>query len=113
MKDSAEKLDVNGLFSHVLDDEGVIIEDGRLRLTRREAFDATLAGMQGVKQLSCSYTYPLALESTNESKDVVGSRMESSLAEAASRHRSLVIPWMRLVRTRRTRPRRRTCLPPL
>jgi ketosteroid isomerase-like protein len=56
MKAAAEKLDVDGLFSHVLDNENVIIENGRVRMTRREAYDATRSGMQGVQQLSYDYT---------------------------------------------------------
>ena len=56
MKKAAESLDVDALYDFVLDtDKGVIVEDGRLRRTRKEALDSTRQGFQGITDLS--YTY--------------------------------------------------------
>ena len=56
MKKAAESFDADALYDFVLDtDKGVIIEDGRLRRTRKEALDSTRQGLQGISNLS--YTY--------------------------------------------------------
>ena len=57
MKAAAENLNIQGLYEHVLDTNDVIIEDGNLRLTRKEAFDLTSQGMQRIKELSYSYSH--------------------------------------------------------
>jgi uncharacterized protein (TIGR02246 family) len=56
MKKAAENRDADALYDFVLDtDKGVIIEDGRLLRTRKEALDSTRQGLQGITDLS--YTY--------------------------------------------------------
>ena len=57
MQQAARQGDIDALYEYVLEmDKGVIIEDGRLRQTRQEALEATRQGMQGLKDLSYSYT---------------------------------------------------------
>jgi ketosteroid isomerase-like protein len=55
MKMAAQRLDVDALYSFVLDSNGPIIEDGRLKQTRQEAMDSTKQGLKGITDLS--YTY--------------------------------------------------------
>jgi len=56
MKKAAENLEVEALYSYVLDTiPGPIIEDGRLTRTRQEAFESTRQDFQGITGLS--YTY--------------------------------------------------------
>lgn len=57
MKMAAQKLDVETLYSHVLDSKGPIIEDGRLRRTRQEALDSTKQGFQRITNLSYTYNH--------------------------------------------------------
>lgn len=53
---AGENRDAEALFNHVLDmNKGVIIQDGRISMTRQEALDATKQGLQGLKDIS--YTY--------------------------------------------------------
>lgn len=57
IRTSAERLDVAGLYSHVLDElAGVIIEDGRIRWSRAEAEESTRTAMEGFRRLSYSYS---------------------------------------------------------
>jgi hypothetical protein len=57
MKHAAEQRDTDSLYEYVLDmDKGVIIEDGRILRTRQEALSSTRKGMQGLKNLSYTYT---------------------------------------------------------
>jgi hypothetical protein len=57
MQQAAQQGDVDALYAHVLEmDKGVIIEDGRIRWTRQEALTTTKQGLQGLKDLSYSYT---------------------------------------------------------
>jgi ketosteroid isomerase-like protein len=57
MKQAAEQRDVEALYKYVLEmDKGVIIEDGRIRWTRQEALNSTRQGLQGLKDLSYTYT---------------------------------------------------------
>ncbi len=57
MKEAAEGRDVDALYKYVLEmDKGVIIEDGRIRWTRQEAVNSTRQGLQGLKDLSYSYS---------------------------------------------------------
>jgi ketosteroid isomerase-like protein len=57
MKQAAERREVDALYNYVLDmDKGVIIEDGRIRWTRQEALNSTKQGLQGLKDLSYTYT---------------------------------------------------------
>jgi ketosteroid isomerase-like protein len=57
MKQAAEQRDVDALYKYVLEmDKGVIIEDGRIRWTRQEALNSTRQGLQGLKDLSYTYT---------------------------------------------------------
>jgi ketosteroid isomerase-like protein len=55
MKTAAQKLDVETLYSYVLDVNGPIIEDGRLKRTRQEALESTKQSFQVITNLS--YTY--------------------------------------------------------
>jgi ketosteroid isomerase-like protein len=57
MQQAAQQGKVDSLYKYVLDvAKGVIIEDGKLRLTRQEALETTWQGMQGLKDVSYSYT---------------------------------------------------------
>ncbi len=57
MQQAAQQRDVDALYEYVLEmDKGVIIEDGRIRWTRQEALSSTRQGLQGLKELSYSYT---------------------------------------------------------
>jgi ketosteroid isomerase-like protein len=58
MKQAAEKRDVEGLYRHVLKmDNGVIIENGNIRVTRQQALDATRQGMARLQELVYTYTH--------------------------------------------------------
>ena len=53
---AAENSDPEELFSYVLDGcKGVIVQDGRIVMTRQEALDATKQGLKGLKNIS--YTF--------------------------------------------------------
>jgi ketosteroid isomerase-like protein len=56
MQLAAQQGQVDSLYQYVLDvAKGVIIEDGKLRLTRQEALETTRQAMQGLKDVSYSY----------------------------------------------------------
>lgn len=55
MKMAAQRLDVDALYSFVLNSNGPIIEDGILKQTRQEAMDSTKQGLKRITDLS--YTY--------------------------------------------------------
>jgi len=57
MKTAAENLKADELFKYVLDANDVIIENGALRPTRREALNITRQGLQGIKELSYTYNH--------------------------------------------------------
>jgi len=57
MKTAAENFKADELFKYVLDVNDVIIEDGVLRSTRREALNITRQGLQGIKELSYTYNH--------------------------------------------------------
>jgi hypothetical protein len=57
MKTAAEKLDADTLYKYVLDTNNVIIENGVLRSTRKNAYDTTKQGFQGIKELSYTYNH--------------------------------------------------------
>jgi hypothetical protein len=57
MKKAAESLDADALFTHVLDVNDVIIENGALRSTLKNAYDVTKQGFQGIKELSYTYNH--------------------------------------------------------
>ena len=57
MKTAAENLKTDELFKYVLDVNDVIIEDGVLQSTRREALNITRQGLQGIKELSYNYNH--------------------------------------------------------
>ena len=53
---AAENSDADGLFNYVIDEcKGVIIQDGRIIMTRQEALDATKQGLKGLNDIS--YTF--------------------------------------------------------
>jgi len=57
MQQAAQQGDIDSLYQYILDmAKGVIIEDGKLRQTRQEALNATRQGMQGLQNLSYSYS---------------------------------------------------------
>jgi ketosteroid isomerase-like protein len=48
----ANRLDVDAFFEHILDtDRGLIVQNGTIFSTRREAYDAVKRGLQGVTKL--------------------------------------------------------------
>jgi ketosteroid isomerase-like protein len=56
MMKAGENRDADTVFSHVLDQcKGVIVQDGRIMVTRQEALDATKQGLQGLKDISYKY----------------------------------------------------------
>jgi hypothetical protein len=57
MKKAAEKLDADALYKFVLDINNVIIENGVLRSTWKNAYDITKKGFQGIKELSYTYNH--------------------------------------------------------
>jgi ketosteroid isomerase-like protein len=58
MMEAAENLDADKLFSHVCDmNEGVIIQDGRILMTRQEALNSTKQDFQGLKGVSYNYDH--------------------------------------------------------
>ena len=57
MKTAAESLDVDELYKHVLDVNDVIIENGELRNTRKEALGITKQGFQGIRELTYTYKH--------------------------------------------------------
>ena len=57
MKTAAENFNADELFKYVLDVNDVIIENGGLRPTRKEALDITRQGLQGIKKLSYNYNH--------------------------------------------------------
>jgi ketosteroid isomerase-like protein len=60
MVKAAENSDADGLFNYVIDRcKGVIIQDGRITMTRQEALDATMQGLQGLKDISYTFNNKL------------------------------------------------------
>jgi len=58
MMKAGENRDAEALFSHVLEmNKGVIIQDGVISTTRREALDTTKQGLQGLKDISYKYNH--------------------------------------------------------
>jgi hypothetical protein len=57
MKRAAEKLDADTLYKFVLDVNNVIIENGILKSTWKNAYDTTKQGFQGIKELSYTYNH--------------------------------------------------------
>ena len=57
IKQTAENFDADALFEYVLDANDVIIENGLLRQTRKEALEITRQGLQGISELSYNYTH--------------------------------------------------------
>ena len=57
MKNAAENFDADALFKYVLDVNDVIIENGLLRKTRKEALDITKQNLQGIQKLTYSYSH--------------------------------------------------------
>ena len=57
MKTAAENFNADELFRYVLDANDVIIENGVLRSSRREALNITRQGLQGIKELSYNYNH--------------------------------------------------------
>ncbi len=57
MTKAAEKLDADALFKYVLDVNDVIIENGDLRSTRKDAYDNTKQGFQALKAISYTYNH--------------------------------------------------------
>jgi hypothetical protein len=56
MMKAGENRDAEALFSHVLEmNKGVIIQDGRISMTRQEALDTTTLALQGLKDISYNY----------------------------------------------------------
>ena len=56
MVKAAENSDADALFNHVLDEcKGVIIQDGRITMTRQESLDATKQGLQRIKDVSYKF----------------------------------------------------------
>ena len=56
MVKAAENADADGLFNYVIDEcKGVIVQDGRITMTRQEALDATRQGIQGLKDISYKF----------------------------------------------------------
>ncbi len=56
MVKAAENADADGLFNYVLDEcKGVIVQDGRITMTRQEALDVTRQGIQGLKDISYKF----------------------------------------------------------
>ena len=53
---AAENLDVDALYNYVLDKcKGVIVQDGRIMMTRKESLETTKRGLEGIKDVS--YTF--------------------------------------------------------
>ena len=53
---AAENLDVDSVFSFVLEnDNGALIENGRLLLTREDAIENTRGGFRGVKHINYKF----------------------------------------------------------
>jgi len=57
MQNAAANFDANALFEYVLDANDVIIENGLLRKTREEAFGITKQNLQGISELTYSYSH--------------------------------------------------------
>jgi ketosteroid isomerase-like protein len=56
MVKAAENSDADGLYSHVIDGcKGVIIQDGRIMMTRQESLNATKQGLAGLKDISYKF----------------------------------------------------------
>ncbi len=53
---AAENLDADALFHYVLDKcKGVIVQDGRIMMTRKESLDTTKQGLEGLKDVSYKF----------------------------------------------------------
>jgi hypothetical protein len=49
---AAERLDVNGVFEHVMDNsQGALVQNGRVFLTREKALETTREGFVGVRKV--------------------------------------------------------------
>ncbi|OHB57037.1 MAG: hypothetical protein A2173_09650 [Planctomycetes bacterium RBG_13_44_8b] len=56
MNQAESNLDADKFFSYILDfDKGLIIQDGRLFKTRREAYETVKQGFEGISQLKRTY----------------------------------------------------------
>jgi ketosteroid isomerase-like protein len=56
MVKAAENSDVEGLYSHVIDGcKGVIVQDGKIMMTRQESLDTTKQGLQGFTDISYKF----------------------------------------------------------
>jgi len=60
MVKAAENSDADGLFNYVVDGcKGVIVQDGRITMTRQEALDSTRQGLQGLTDISYTFNNKL------------------------------------------------------
>ena len=57
MKAAAENFHPDELFNYVLDVNDVIIENGLLRTTRKDALNITRQGFEGIKELIYTYNH--------------------------------------------------------
>ncbi|MBN2591680.1 MAG: nuclear transport factor 2 family protein [Sedimentisphaerales bacterium] len=57
MQKAAESLNADELFKYVLDVNDVIIENGELRPTRKEAYENTKQGLEAIKAISYNYKH--------------------------------------------------------
>ncbi len=57
MKKAGESLNTDELFKYVLDVNDVIIENGELRSTRKEAYENTKQGFAAIKAISYNYKH--------------------------------------------------------
>lgn len=57
MKKAAENFNTDALFQHVLDSNDVIIENGVIRQTRKDAYEITKQNLEGIKKLTYSYNH--------------------------------------------------------
>ena len=52
---AAENTDAEAMFSHILDNEGVILQNGQFRGNRQAALDATKDGFAGIAKLNYQF----------------------------------------------------------
>jgi len=57
MKKAAESRNADELFKYVLDVNDVIIENGEMRSTRKEAYDITKQGLEAIQGISYKYDH--------------------------------------------------------
>src|ERR1035441_3244850 len=56
IQDAAQKLDADKVFSFVLEnDQGALVQNGKLLLTRQEALEATKLGLQGLRKVNYKF----------------------------------------------------------